>query len=564
MAVVKRQIRTRCPDERCGHMHAEGEPCHVFVPTWKWVDREEPESESSTESEPDTPSDMDEEEMQAMQADMLAKERAALQEEMGGPSMLELAGMGAKSLLAGAKKGVRMAADGAHAAKMTVKRMKGDAKRKLTTPDWARKCQFRRCNCDYGVPNNDVNFLPVPSQRFVGNICINTGECAEYPPWRKQLEVPVDVLRGVLPFLNARSIAHAARVCRMWSQEAPMQVHYHDMCQCEVVVERQAHDRAVQSVMQYRGKAFTSGDSRVNIWQMADLSVELVHTCARDTSPVTCCFEAEAMLYTGSANGAVREWSLPHDIKKLTFRSSMWEHNSIINGMAHWRMGGKSHLFTVADDRACRVWDLEMHRCIGILEPHDRLSATIRSVTCSDSMIFLGSSNGLIYVYLTETGCRRKDRHVCSLPEGPVPYCLQTTLKHGDDIVSSLDVGGFHHSDDLLFSGSYDGSVWVRQIPEDDLDFQIMHKFEAAHARAVTSVVCSWAHLLTAGDDGALNIYNLYSLDWAQSLEKRLRVEGRIKCMHIADEEDIEKDVAFLLAGTNRGQLLVIRLGAYV
>ena len=52
----------------------------------------------------------------------------------------------------------------------------------------------------------------------------------------------------------------------------------------------------------------------------------------------------------------------------------MWEHNKNLNDMAHWRMGSKSHLFTVSDDRSCRVWDLEVRRvlvcgavCCGVL-----------------------------------------------------------------------------------------------------------------------------------------------------------------------------------------------------
>ena len=58
-------------------------------------------------------------------------------------------------------------------------------------------------------------------------------------------------------------------------------------------------------------------------------------------------------------------------------------------------------------------------------------------------------------------------------------------------------------------------------------------KFETAHALAVTSLVSSWAHLVTAGDDGKVVFYNLYSDDWDDAKEKQLQFEGRIKCLHI-------------------------------
>ena len=70
----------------------------------------------------------------------------------------------------------------------------------------------------------------------------------------------------------------------------------------------------------------------------------------------------------------------------------------------------------------------------------------------------------------TERACRRPDRHVCRLPAGPVAYCHQKTLTHGEEAISALEVGGFHHSDDLLFSGSYEGSVYVWSLPEEGLE----------------------------------------------------------------------------------------------
>ena len=65
----------------------------------------------------------------------------------------------------------------------------------------------------------------------------------------------------------------------------------------------------------------------------------------------------------------------------------------------------------------------------------------------------------------------------------------------------------------------------------------------------------SWTHLITAGDDGKVVFYNLYSDDWSDAKEKQLHFEGRVKCLHIGDEDDIEQDVAYLFCGTNRGEV---------
>lgn len=64
------------------------------------------------------------------------------------------------------------------------------------------------------------------------------------------------------------------------------------------------------------------------------------------------------------------------------------------------------------------------------------------------------------------------------------------------------------------------------------LEFEILHKFEDGHTLAVNCLCSSWAHLITGGDDGVLNIYNLYSdYDWGKSREKRLEVNGAIPAL---------------------------------
>jgi len=460
---------------------------------------------------------------------------------------------------------------GAHTVKMAGKRATGKAKNKLRTPAWAKACGFKRCNCDYGVPFKDPRFIPVPEPRYVGGIGINTGECPPIQPPVPVMPPPAECLRGAFPFVNPRSLARAKATATLWSQEVDMQAHYLDMHHFEIVCQVEAHNRRIDSCMAFRGFAFTSGDNCIKVWDMRQLTGTLAHTCCKDSCPISVCMEIDAFMYLASSNGAIRQWSLPFNVKNVDFRGSMWLHNKVVNDMCHWRSGEKSMLFSVCDDRQCRVWDLTINRCIHIVEPIDRDSGTLRSVCVSDLLLFIGSSNGKVYVYLTPIDppeCRRPDRHKCHLPGGTTHFCPQTTLHHGDPedkpIVSALEIGGKHHREEFLFTGGSDGSIQVFGLPDEGLEFPLLYTYTQHHQAAVTCIRCSWAHMITCGDDGLITVLNLYSDDWEVTLERKHQISGRIKCIHIADEDDIEQGVAYLYLGTNRGELLVYRLGSYV
>jgi WD40 repeat protein len=338
----------------------------------------------------------------------------------------------------------------------------------------------------------------------------------------------------------------------------------------------------VLAVATFRGFAYTSGDCSVRAWDVRALApggpdgnVPDAVTC-RDTCDIACLLECDQALYCASANGALRQWSLPHDPTKAQFRAQMWLHNKVVNGAAHWHFGGESVLFTVCDDRECRAWNLRDNQCAHTIVPVDRTGGTLRSVAVSDQYLFLGSSNGQIFVYLTACGCRRTARHECVLPPGPSPFCLQATLRHGDrgtaaanpPVVSSLAVGGQHRQANRLFSGGHDGEVWVWSVPGEGNDFQLLQRLKGVHCGAVTAMVCGWSHLLTGGGDGCVRAFALYSLGWGrggvQALERVQKVSGRVTCLHLDGSGDVEPDVDLLYVGTNRGQLVVFRLGAYI
>jgi len=318
--------------------------------------------------------------------------------------------------------------------------------------------------------------------------------------------------------------------------------------------------------------AYTAGDSRVKVWNNKTLEGHAAAECARDTTELTKILEIDAYLYTASSNGAVRQWSIPFNPKNVEFRGQMWLHNKTINDMAHWRFGSLSRLFTVCDDRECRVWDLTTNRCIHVIEPNDRQQGTLRSVACSDHMVFIGSSNSKVYVYLSELKCRRQDRHECTV-KGPVNYCPQCELNYGDEdkaiVISAMEVGGFHHRDETLFVGGEDGNIWIYAIPpEESLQLEPLVKLNNVHDAGITDIKFSWAHVITAANDGYIKVFSSHAVNWGESgelaLERKVKLEGRIKCISIADEDDIEEHVAYLYAGTNRGRLYTLRLGGYL
>ena len=200
----------------------------------------------------------------------------------------------------------------------------------------------------------------------------------------------------------------------------------------------------------------------------------------------------------------------------------------------------------------------------------------MRSMTLSDRHLFVGASNGLIYIYPFEKTCERPDRHECSLATGPKRFCLQHQMRHGTKPITCLKIGGKHHVMDKLFSGSLDGTIAVFQLEPEGYEFECIAIFDQ-HKAAITSIDCSWSHLYTGSDDDTIRVWCLTTY----AIQRVLHTGTRVKCLYVdeahedeevsgaagvkkPDTENAEDPCGFLYCGLTNGYVQKWRIGQWM
>mmetsp|Transcript_11856 Transcript_11856/g.44142 ORF Transcript_11856/g.44142 Transcript_11856/m.44142 type:complete len:279 (-) Transcript_11856:949-1785(-) len=245
----------------CGHKHLMGVPCpvFVFVETRKGrLERKRAEkrvaewqapleSSSSASNDPsDTSkvssasatesSDDDDlfprDDTSDVRAQMMDRISRGVQKARGAAAALEQASRAA------AHQAQSVSAAAGRLARHKLQEMKGDqVVKRFVTPEWAKKCQFKRCNCLAGVDNGDPRtYEPLLLPRFVADPFrpeVRIEVRMEAPPaWRqtrKVLSPPAEVLDLVFPFLDARTCGLAASVSSTFADRVRDQWHYADM-----------------------------------------------------------------------------------------------------------------------------------------------------------------------------------------------------------------------------------------------------------------------------------------------------------------------------------------------
>jgi len=200
----------KCPNRKCRHIHASGNPCHIFV-----QEQHNPDDESSEEEESSEESEEEEEEEED------EEEELDSDDEGPPPDLMEMAKGAAKGLAARGKSAAKQAKEAAkRAAREAAKAM---LTKLLEQPMWATTAGFKRCNCTVGVPNDDPKFWPVAMERYAGTeVRINQlGEPPEdgWHLWHHRHKPPAPVLGQCFAFVNPRSLARASCACKSWSEE---------------------------------------------------------------------------------------------------------------------------------------------------------------------------------------------------------------------------------------------------------------------------------------------------------------------------------------------------------
>lgn len=233
-------------------------------------------------------------------------------------------------------------------------------------------------------------------------------------------------------------------------------------------------------------------------------------------------------------------------------------------------------LYTASDDRQILIWDSVTRKRLGKIEPPNKQCGTMRSMTLSDRHLFVGASNGLIYIYPFEKTCERPDRHECSLATGPKRFCLQHQMRHGTKPITCLKIGGKHHVMDKLFSGSLDGTIAVFQLEPEGYEFECIAIFDQ-HKAAITSIDCSWSHLYTGSDDDTIRVWCLTTY----AIQRVLHTGTRVKCLYVdeahedeevsgaagvkkPDTENAEDPCGFLYCGLTNGYVQKWRIGQWM
>jgi WD40 repeat protein len=242
----------------------------------------------------------------------------------------------------------------------------------------------------------------------------------------------------------------------------------------------------------------------------------------------------------------------------------MWEHNAEVNDLTWTKnnplFGGSTtehpRLVSCSDDRSVRVWDPNTHCSTAVLNPFSHRSATMRSVYVSQEHLYVGGSDGTVYVYSVDGSTRSLRNREKKRVGLELIYPLETELKSGDDVIGAMCIAHERTEQSRLFVTSWSGVVYVWKIPKEDLEYVLIHEIRH-HSRRINNILITRAHFLTCSDDGTIRYYGLCHGDqYEKALERVVDCGSRVKCIHVTPG-----DPGVVVAGLADGRVLVYELG---
>ena len=542
-------------EERYGHL-PRGEFRYMFAARRELGEVELSESSSSSESEKDDPD-----------ADAAKAMFSAVRDRQFTDKALNLANQGLQRLSKLGKSALGASKAALEVVEKTVRRTSEDESSSESdsvssdgeTPEWAKACGFRVLL---------TGTIPMEGL-FVDRDLT--------PPLARDWAVYPHLMARVVSYLNPRSVARASMLSRGFHDAGSRVPLYVELVAVgsELRID-EAFPQRVDSVTSFGGAVLAAGDKRVEAFSV-DSGVRLGDVGIRDTITITHLFVAAGRLWSASANGALREWTMPHDVTQIEFRAQLWEHTARINDVVDAdrcvEFGGSvssdPRLVSVSDDRTARVWNVMSRRCEAVLRPYSHRCATLRAVCVSDAHLFIGSSDGIVYVYAADSKTRKISNKTKSLIGVDAIFPLEHEIDLLDDdnvddtgaVVVAIQVasrfGKFH---DQLVVATWD-AVRIFAIPKKTLDFQPLHVFKD-HTDRITALLISQTHIISAADDATLRFYGRYhGDDYPHALERVVHLPGRIKCLHIEPAPSPDY-TGTLVSGTSNGIVTIHYFGA--
>ena len=356
-------------------------------------------------------------------------------------------------------------------------------------------------------------------------------------------------------------------------------------------------------------KVYTGGDRRVYVSDA--LTGEKLHLMTRDTGRIPTLLKVDDTIFCCSNQGAVRVFTIMHNVKRISLDLTMWEHSRRITeilfekasvGNCELHEDHVCRMYTVSEDRMVVVWDTNKNCPVKSIKPRLLKDNILNSITMNDRHFFCGTSGGTIQVYSKQNVCEREDIHNClvavkeevdltdeigkvrnpALDDGiDRRWCLQLTLripntKDFADNTPTVNVVlccGPNKSIDMLHCADSTGRHTIWKVPDTGLDF-VPIKTHTPHTRSINVMKATDTHLITASDDGTIVFMDLIQLTqirrigvlkWA--LDKELITDNstdiprEIKCMHL--HEDAESGGTISI-GTSYGDVMLMDIGTTV
>lgn len=385
------------------------------------------------------------------------------------------------------------------------------------------------------------------------------------PPVAEQINHLPEIIGRVIGYLNPRRIGRAVGISRAWANVGYQDPLYYCLVQIGVpAVTIYAFDNRVDAVINCGDSVLASGEKVVAAFDV-NTGEFIGETAIRDTTVIPKLYEACGALWSGSHNGAMREWSLPHDMRNIEFRVQMWEHNAVVNDITSSErnpaFGGKGvlempYIVTCSDDRTVRIWNPVLHSCDAVIRPFNHHCATMRTLFISKDHLYVGSSDGVVYVYAVDGTTRSLANRQKKRIGVEATYPLEIELQNGDVVVSAINISKEHTKDARLYVASWDGKLRVWKVPRDTLDYELIFTVEH-HKQRITEVLVSHRHFITCSDDETIRYYGLcHGDDFDEALERKVECGSRVKCLSVTPG-----DPGVIMAGLADGRVLVFEFG---